>query len=79
MNPALIAEIVSLVVQLGPLAVTLIQKIEGLGNLGPDEKANIANAIAAAATADQATLNNVATWMQANGFKAQVSFVKVGQ
>lgn len=75
MNP-LVEEIVTLVLQLGPLAVTLISKLEALGTLGPDEKVNIANAIAAANAANQDTINNVATWMQANGFKPQVTFVK---
>lgn len=79
MNPALIAEIVSLVAQLGPVAITLIQKIESIGNLGPDEKANIANAIAQAESTDQQTINNVAAWMAANGFKPQVTFVKAAQ
>lgn len=74
MNPVLLQEIVALVLQLGPLAVDLIVKLEGLLNLGPDEKANIANAIAASNTADADTVARVATWMAANGFKA--SFVK---
>ena len=41
MNPQLIEEIVGLIVQLGPLAVDLFIKLEGLMNLGPDEKKNI--------------------------------------
>lgn len=76
MNPALLAEIVSLVSQLGPLAVELIMKLEPLLNLGPDEKQNIANAIAAANAANQDTISRVAAWMAANGFKTQVTFVK---
>lgn len=76
MNPALIAEIASLVAQLGPLAVELIAKLEPLLNLGPDEKVNIANAIAAANAANADTINRVSAWMQANGFQAQVTFVK---
>jgi hypothetical protein len=66
MNPALIAAIASLIAQIGPLGVTLFVKLEGLLNLTPDEKANIANAIKAAQDADQATINAVSAWMAAN-------------
>jgi L-cysteine desulfidase len=76
LNPQLLSEIVALILQLGPLAVDLVVKLEGLLNLGPDEKANIANAIAASNKADQDTMNKVAAWMSANGFKTQVSFIK---
>ena len=69
MNPQLIAEIVALIVQLGPLGVDLFVKLEGLLNLGPDEKQNIANAIAAANAADADTIARVSAWMSANGFK----------
>lgn len=75
MTPALIAEIASLIAQLGPLGLSLFTKLEGVLNLGPDEKANIANAIAAADSADQNVLNAVAAWMQANGFKPTTTFV----
>ena len=74
MTPQLIEEIVALIVQLGPLAVDLFVKLEGLLNLGPDEKKNIANAIAAAQAADQDTINRVADWMKANGFQQSVTF-----
>jgi L-cysteine desulfidase len=74
MTPQLIEEIVALIVQLGPLAVDLFVKLEGLLNLGPDEKKNIANAIAAAQAADQDTINRVAAWMKANGFQQSVTF-----
>lgn len=77
MNPVLLQEIVSLILQLGPLAVTLFTKLEPLLNLGPDEKANIANAIAASNAADADTIARVAAWMQANGFKATTVFVPV--
>lgn len=76
MNPALLAEIADLVAQLGPLAIDLITKIESIGTLGSDEKANIANAIASANATNQDTINKVGAWMAANGFKAQVTFVK---
>lgn len=75
MNPTLIEEIVALILQLGPLAVDLFTKLEPLLNLGPDEKQNIANAIAASNKADQDTINKVGAWMAANGFVAKVSFV----
>ena len=71
MTPQLIAEIVALILQLGPLAVDLFVKLEGLLNLTSDEKTNIANAIAAANTADADTIAKVTAWMAANGFKAQ--------
>lgn len=74
MNPQLIEEIVGLIVQLGPLAVDLFVKLEGLLNIGPDEKQNIANAIAASNAADQDTINRVAAWMKANGFQQSVTF-----
>lgn len=77
MNPTLITEIVALILQLGPLAVDLFTKLEPLLNLGPDEKANIANAIAASNSADADTIARVSAWMQANGFKPQVTFVAV--
>ena len=69
MNPQLLEEIVALIVQLGPLAVDLFVKLESLMNLGPDEKKNIANAIAAAQAADQDTVARVSAWMKANGFQ----------
>lgn len=72
MNPQLLSEIVALIVQLGPLAVDLIIKLESLLNLGPNEKQNIAAAIAASQQADTDTINRVVAWMKANGF--QVTF-----
>jgi hypothetical protein len=77
MTPQLIEEIVALIVQLGPLAVDLFVKLEGLLNLGPDEKKNIANAIAASNAADEDTLARVAAWMKANGFQQSVTFSAV--
>ena len=77
MSPQLIAEIAALVAQLGPLGVQLLTKLEGLLNLGPDEKTNIANAIAAANAANDDTIAAVAAWMKANGFQAQ--FVPVAK
>jgi len=73
MNPQLLEEIVALIVQLGPLAVDLFVKLEGLMNLGPNEKQNIANAIAAANQSDQDTVARVVKWMAANG--QSVTFV----
>jgi len=71
-----IAEITALILQLGPVALEFFIKIESLLNLGPDDKANIANALAAANTSNQDTLNKIGAWMSSNGFKAQVTFVK---
>jgi hypothetical protein len=71
MTPALIAEIAALIAQLGPLGLQLFTSLEGLLNLTPDEKTNVANAVAAAKSADQATINAVAAWMAANGFVPQ--------
>jgi hypothetical protein len=65
-DPRLLEEIVALVLQLGPLAVDLIVKMESLFNIGPDEKTNIANAILAANNADQDTIARVNAWLAAN-------------
>ena len=78
MNPQLLEEILALVLQIGPLGVDLFMKLESLLNLSADQKQNVANAIASANAADQDVINRVGTWMQANGFKAQVQFVKAG-
>lgn len=75
MNPALIEAIATLIAEIGPLGMQLFLKLEGLLNLGPDEKTNIANAIAAANAADADVVNAVAQWMAANGFKPVVTFV----
>jgi len=66
MNDQTLQEIAALVLQLGPLAVDLIVKMESLFNLGSDEKTNIANAILAANTADQDTITRVNAWLAAN-------------
>ena len=66
MNIQLINEIVSLVVQLGPLGFELWTKLEPLLNLGPDEKQNIANAIAASDAADNDTIARAQAWLEAH-------------
>jgi hypothetical protein len=63
-----VTEIISLLLTLGPQAVDLWFKIESLINLGPDEKANIASAIAASDQADSATIAAAATWLKANNY-----------
>lgn len=68
-TPQFIEEVVALIVQIGPLGVQLFLKLENLLNLGPDEKQNIANAIAASNAADADTIARAAAWMKANGFK----------
>lgn len=67
MNQTLLEQIVLLIVQLGPLAVEKFLKLEGILNLGPDEKQNIANLIAASTAADQDTIDRVAAWNKAHG------------
>ena len=66
MNPQLLQEIVALILQIGPLGVDLFVKLEGLLNLGPDDKKNIANAITASNQADQDTINRVNAWLAAH-------------
>ena len=79
MNPILISSIASLIAQLGPLGLELFLKLETMLNLSPDEKANIANAIAAADSANAETIANVNAWMAANGFTAKTVFVQKAQ
>lgn len=67
LTPQLIESIVALIVQLGPLGLELYLKLESLLNLGPDEKKNIADAIAASNAADQDTIARVAAWKAAHG------------
>ena len=69
MNPQLIEEIAALVLQLGPLAVDLIVKLETTMNLGPDDKENIAKAITASDEADNDTIARVNAWLAANPAK----------
>jgi len=71
-----VAEITALILQLGPIALEFFIKIESLLNLGPDEKANIASAIASANSSNADTQAKIAAWMQANGFTTKVTFVK---
>lgn len=66
MNPTLIGQIVGLIVSLGPLAVKEFLALESVLNLGSDEKANIAAAIAASDKADDETITHAAMWLAAN-------------
>lgn len=75
MTPELILAIAQLIATIGPLGMDLYLKLESLMNLTPDEKQNVANAIAAANSANDATIDRVAQWMEQNGFVKQVSFV----
>ena len=68
-TPQFTEELVALIVQAGPLGVQIFVKLENLLNLGPDEKQNIANAIAASNAADADTIAHAAAWMKANGFQ----------
>jgi hypothetical protein len=65
MNPQMIEEIAALIVEGGQLAFALFLKLEPLLNIGPDEKQNIANAIAASNKADADTIARAADWMHA--------------
>lgn len=62
-----VGEIIELILSLGPQAANLFFQIEGLLNLGPDEKQNIATALAASNTADAATISSASAWLKANG------------
>lgn len=75
MTPALIAAIAELIATLGPLGLKLFLTLESQLNLGPDEKTNVANAIAAANAASDDTIAAVADWMKANGFRVEMKFV----
>lgn len=68
-------EIAALIAQLGPLGMQLFLALESRLNLTPDEKVNVANAIAAANAADQDVLTLTAGWMQTHGFHPQTTFV----
>ena len=67
-------EIAALIAQIGPLGVQLFLALESRLNLTPDEKTNIANAIAAANASDDNVIKSVADWMAANNFVRVVTF-----
>jgi hypothetical protein len=66
MDPKEIEEIAALIVAGGQLAFQLFVKLEPRLNIGPDEKLNIANAIAASNGADQDTIDRAAVWLAAH-------------
>jgi len=66
MNEQTIADIANLIAQIGPQAIELVIKLEALLNLGPDEKQNIANAVAASNAADQDTIARAKAWAAAH-------------
>lgn len=70
-----IAALIEALITGGPVIVDFFIKIESLMNLSPDDKQNIANAIAAANMTDQDTINKVGAWMAAHGFVPQVKFI----
>lgn len=70
------AAIAALIIQLGPVALQMFLALEDRLNLGPDEKQNIANALASSNASDADTLTRVNAWMLANGFKP--TFVAIG-
>lgn len=71
MTPLLIGEIAQLIAAGGPIAMQLFLKLDGSLNLTPDEKTNIANAIAAANKNDQEVHSLVAGWAAKNGLVMQ--------
>ncbi len=60
------AAIIAAILQGGPLVLEFWLKIESLVNLGPDEKTNIANAIAASDAADDEMKARATAWLAAN-------------
>ena len=61
-----VAEIIDLILSLGPQAANLFFQIESLLKLGTNEKQQIANALAASDTADAATIASATAWLEAN-------------
>jgi hypothetical protein len=64
MNPQ---EIIQLINTLGPLAVELYLKLDAIGQLGPDEQANIKAQIAAGINIDDDTTARIADWRKGAG------------
>ena len=60
------AAIIAAILQGGPLVLDFWFKIEHLVNLGPDEKTNIANAIAASDASDDEGKARAQAWLLAN-------------
>ena len=60
------AAIIAAILQGGPLVLEFWLKIESLVNLGPDEKTNIANAIASSDAADDEMKARSQAWLDAN-------------
>jgi hypothetical protein len=64
---SLIAELLAAITTIGPAGIELYLKLQSLLNLGPDEQANVAAAIAAGLAADAGTLAAIETWKQQAG------------
>lgn len=64
----MIAGIIMLLTQLGPLGLQVYNSIEARLNLSADEKQNIADGIAAANLADDAAIAGANGWLATNGF-----------
>ena len=60
------AAIIAAILQGGPLVLEFWLKIESLVNLGPDEKTNIANAIASSDAADDEMKARSQAWLDVN-------------
>jgi hypothetical protein len=62
----MIAAIIALITEIGPLGIQLFDTLKGSLTLGPDEQQNIINAVAASQTADAATIAAAQAWLAAN-------------
>lgn len=60
------AAIIAAILQGGPLVLDFYLKIEHLLNLGPDEKQNILNEVAASDQADEDTKARAKAWLDAH-------------
>lgn len=72
MDPKFIESLIQLILLGGSTAVDLYVKLEPLLHLGPDEKANIAKAIASSDKADEDSKKTVRDWMAARGYSTSV-------
>lgn len=69
LSAATIEQLIVLVLQAGPLAVKAFLSMEALLNLGPDEKANIAEAFRRSNVTDQDTIDHANAWLAKNNLK----------
>ncbi len=67
---SLIAQLLAAITAVGPAGIELYLKLQSLLNLGPDEQANVAAAIAAGLAADTDTLAAIESWKQQVGLSS---------